>query len=171
VRSRRGRPRCDAELAAHARAEPAAQRLRAMLGVGPLTSSAVLATVPDARLFRNGRQFAAWIGLTPRQHSSGGKTQLGRVSRHGDAYLRCLLVQGARSTLQCALRADPAKASSLQRWIAGLYQRKGYHKTLVAIANKHARIIWALLAREARYDPNFAAARAQRPAQPAVAPA
>lgn len=163
--------RCDAEVAAHARAEPAAQRLREMLGVGPLTSSAVLATVPDARLFRNGRQFAAWIGLTPRQHSSGGKTQLGRISRHGDAYLRCLLVQGARSTLQSALRADPTRAAPLQRWIAALYQRKGYHKTLLAIANKHARIIWALLAREQRYDPNFVAARPQPQAQSAVAAA
>lgn len=163
--------RCDAEVAAHAQAEPAAQRLRAMLGVGALTSSAVLATVPDATAFRNGRQFAAWIGLPPRQHSSGGKTQLGRMSGRGDAYLRCLLVQGARSTLQCAQRANPAQATPLQRWIMALYLRKGYHQTLVAIANKHARIIWALLARAQHYDPHFVHTRTQRQAQPATAPA
>jgi len=146
--------RCDAEVAAHARSDPAAQRLRQMLGVGPLTSSAVPAAVADARVFRNGRQFSAWLGITPKQHSSGGKTRLGRSTRHGDAYLRTLLVQGARSTLQTALRTEPAKASHLQRWIVALYQRKGYHKTLVAIANKHARIAWALLARGENYDPN-----------------
>lgn len=146
--------RCDAEVAAHATTEPAAVRLREMLGVGPLTASAVVATVTDPQAFRNGRQFGAWTGLTPRQHSSGGKTKLGRVSRHGDAYLRTLFVQGARSALQSALRADPARASRLQRWIVALYQRTGYHKTLVAIANKHARIAWALLARGEHYDPN-----------------
>jgi len=146
--------RCDAEVAAHARSDPAAQRLRQVLGVGPLTSSAVVATVPNAQLFQNGRRFSAWLGITPRQHSSGGKTRLGRSTRRGDAYLRTLFVQGARSTLQSALRTEPAKASHLQRWIVALYQRKGYHKTLVAIANKHARIAWVLLARGENYDPN-----------------
>jgi transposase len=163
--------RCDAEVAAHARAEPAARRLRDILGIGALTSSAVLATVPQVAAFRNARQFAAWIGITPRQYSSGGKTQLGRISRRGDGYLRCLLVQGARSTLQAALRADPAKATPQQRWIIELYARKGYHKTLVAIANKHARIIWALLARGAEFDPEHAAkhgAARRAPAQPAA---
>jgi transposase len=146
--------RCDAEVAAHARSDAGAQRLRQMLGFGPLSSSAVPATVADARVFRNGRQFSAWLGVTPTQHSSGGKTRLGRSTRRGDAYLRTLFVQGARSTLQSALRAEPAKASHLQRWIVALYQRKGYHKTLVAIANKHARIAWVLLARGENYDPN-----------------
>jgi transposase len=146
--------RCDAEVAAHVSSDPGAQRLRAILGFGPLTSSAVPATVADARVFRNSRQFSAWLGITPQQHSSGGKTRLGRSTRRGDAYLRTLLVQGARSTLQSALRAEPAKASRLQRGIVALYSRKGYHKTLVAIANKHARIAWTLLARGENYDPN-----------------
>jgi transposase len=156
--------RCDAEVAAHAHADAAAQRLRQMLGVGPLTSSAVTATVADARAFRNGRQFSAWLGITPQQFSSGGKTRLGRCTRRGDAYLRTLFVQGARSTLQSALRADPAKATHLQRWIVTLHLRKGHHKTLVAIANKHARIAWALLARGENYDPNAwqRGARSQR---------
>jgi transposase len=145
--------RCDLEVARHARAEPAAQRVREVLGVGVLTASAFVATVPDPAIFRHGRQLGAWLGLTPRQASSGGKTRLGDRSRRGDAYIRTLLVQGARSALQVALRTPPEKATHLQRWIAALYLRKGYHKTLIAIANKHARILWALLVRDQHYDP------------------
>ena len=92
------------------------------------------------------------MGLTPKQHSSGGKTRLGRISLRGNVYLRTLLIQGARSTLQSALRADLSRASRLQRWIIEFYGRRGYHKTLVAIANKHARIVWAILAKDERYD-------------------
>ncbi len=86
--------------------------------------------------------------------SSGGKTRLGRISRRGDAYLRSLLVQGAKGALQAALRQPPDKANRLQRWIVEVYARVGYHKTLVAIANKHARMIWAMLAKDEGYDPN-----------------
>ena len=82
--------RCDAQIAAHARNSPAARRAGELLGVGPVTSSALVAMVPDARVFKSGRQFAAWLGLTPRQHSSGGKTRLGRVSLRGNVYLRTL---------------------------------------------------------------------------------
>ena len=144
--------RCDAQIAAHARNSPAAQRAAELLGVGSITSSALAATVPDARVFKSGRQFGAWLGLTPRQHSSGGKTRLGRISLRGNVYLRTLLIQGARSTLQSALNAEPSRASRLQRWIIELYGRKGYYKTLIAIANKHARILWAMLAKDERYD-------------------
>lgn len=144
--------RCDAQIAAHAKNSPAAQRAGELLGVGPVTSSALAATVPDAKVFKNGRQFGAWLGLTPRQHSSGGKTRLGRASLRGNVYLRTLLIQGARSTLQTALKAAPSRANRLQRWVIELYARKGYHKTLVAIANKHARILWAMLAKNERYD-------------------
>ena len=144
--------RCDAQIAAHARNSPAAQRAGELLGVGPVTSSALAATVPDARIFKSGRQFAAWLGLTPRQRSSGGKTRLGRISLRGNVYLRTLLIQGARSTLQSAINAEPSRANRLQCWIIALYGRKGYHKTLIAIANKHARILWAMLAKEERYD-------------------
>jgi len=144
--------RCDAQIAAHARNSPAAQRAGELLGVGPVTSSALAATVPDAKVFRSGRQFGAWLGLTPRQHSSGGKTRLGRISLRGNVYLRTLLIQGARSTLQAAINTEPARASRLQRWIIELYGRKGYYKTLIAIANKHARILWAMLAKDERYD-------------------
>ena len=144
--------RCDAQIAVHARNSPAAQRASELLGVGPVTSSALAATVPDAKVFKSGRQFSAWLGLTPRQHSSGGRTRLGRISLRGNVYLRTLLIQGARSTLQSAINAEPLRASRLQRWIIELYGRKGYHKTLIAIANKHARILWAMLAKDERYD-------------------
>ena len=144
--------RCDAHIAAYARHSSAVQRAGELLGAGPVTSSALAATVPDAKVFRSGRQFGAWLGLTPRQHSSGGKTRLGRISLRGNVYLRTLLIQGARSTLQAAINTEPARASRLQRWIIELYGRKGYYKTLIAIANKHARMLWAMLAKDERYD-------------------
>lgn len=144
--------RCDAQIAAHAKSSPIAQRAGELTGIGPVTASAVAANVPNARAFANGRQFGAWLGLTPRQHSSGGKTRLGRISLHGNVYLRTLLIQGARSTLQSALKAEPERTTRLQRWMIGLYARKDYYKALVAIANKHARILWAMLAKEESYD-------------------
>jgi transposase len=104
--------------------------------------------VVDAQQFRCGRQFAAWLGLTPRQYSTGGKARLGRITRRGDAYLRTLLIQGARSALQAALRVTPQRRNRIAAWIAATYARIGYHKTLVAIANKHARLIWVLLTRD-----------------------
>ena len=144
--------RCDAQIAAHAKNSPAAQRAGALLGVGPVTASALAATVPDAKVFKSGRQFGAWLGLTPRQHSSGGRTRLGRISLRGNVYLRTLLIQGARSTMQAAINVEPSRANRLQRWIIALYGRKGYYKTLIAIANKHARILWAMLAKDEGYD-------------------
>jgi len=142
----------DRDIAQHAKSSAPAQRLVALSGVGPLTASAVVATVSNAQDYRNGRQFAAWLGLVPRQYSSGGKRKLGSITRRGDAYLRALLIQGARSTLQAALRRTPARHDRLSAWIVQLAQRVGYHKTLVAIANKHARIIWVLLARDQTLD-------------------
>ena len=139
---------CDREVARDAQADVRAQRLARLSGVGVLTASAVAATVVDPQQFRCGRQFAAWLGLTPRQYSTGGKTRLGRITRHGDAYLRTLLVQGARSALQAALRAAPPRRTRLAAWIVATYARIGYHKTLVAIANKHARLVWALLMKD-----------------------
>lgn len=146
--------RCDHEIGLHAQGNAGARRLKEVTGIGTLTASAAAATVVDPKNYRCGRQFAAWLGLVPRQTSSGGKIRLGRISRRGDAYLRSLLVQGAKSALQAALRQKPEKANRLQRWIVQLYARVGYHKTLVAIANKHARMVWAILAREEVYDPD-----------------
>lgn len=94
----------------------------------------------------------SWLGLTPRQHSSGCRTRLGRINLRDNVYLRTLLIQGARSTLQQAINAEPARASRLQRWIVELSGRKGYYKTPIPIANKHARILWAMLAKDEHYD-------------------
>ena len=140
------------QIAAQARSSDVAKRLQTIAGVGPTTAAAMVATVSDAKDFRNGRQFAAWLGLTPKQHSTGGKTRLGRITRRGDAYLRTLLILGAKSALQAALRKPPEARHRLQHWIVAVLGRVGYHKTLVAIANKHARIIWALLVTGEDFD-------------------
>jgi transposase len=140
------------QIAAQARENVAAQRLQGIAGVGVLTAAALVATVGQPQEFRNGRQFAAWLGLVPRQHSTGGKTRLGRITRRGDAYLRTLLILGAKSALQAALRKPAQLRNRLQRWIVEVFGRIGYHKTLVAIANKHARIIWALLVKGEDFD-------------------
>lgn len=133
----------DREIEAQARLSDAAKRLMQIRGIGPTTALAIVATVGNAREFKNGRQFAAWIGLVPGQYSTGGRTRLGHISKRGDAYLRNLLVQGARSVLNSAgMHQD-----RMSRWILELQPRRGYYRTLVAIANKNARIAWALLAK------------------------
>ena len=133
----------DREIEAQARLCEPAQRLMKIRGIGSTTALAIVATVGNAREFENGRQFAAWIGLTPSQYSTGGKPRLGHISKRGDAYLRNLLVQGARSVLNSAgMHQD-----RMSRWILELQPRRGYYRTLVAIANKNARIAWALLAK------------------------
>jgi len=133
----------DREIEAQARLSEPARRLMQIRGIGPTTALAIVATVGNAREFKNGRQFAAWLGLVPNQYSSGGKSRLGHISKRGDAYLRNLLVHGARSVLQTAAAHD----DRLSRWALKLQDRRGYYRTLVAIANKNARIAWALLAR------------------------
>lgn len=133
----------DREIEAQARLCEPARRLMQLRGIGPTTALAIVATVGDAREFKNGRQFAAWIGLVPSQYSTGGKPRLGHISKRGDAYLRNLLVQGARSVLHSAA----GREDRLSRWVLKLQDRRGYYRTLVAIANKNARIAWALLAR------------------------
>ena len=141
-----------ADCGAGARAPSRRSACKTIAGVGPTTAAAMVATVGEPQEFRNGRQFAAWLGLTPKQHSTGGKTRLGRITRRGDAYLRTLLILGAKSALQAALRKPPELRHRLQRWIVEVFGRIGYHKTLVAIANKHARIIWALLVKGEDFD-------------------
>jgi transposase len=133
----------DRQIEAQARLSESARRLMKIRGIGATTALAIVATVGNAREFKNGRQFAAWIGLVPGQYSTGGKARLGHISKRGDAYLRNLLVQGARSVLQTAA----AHPDRLSRWALELQARRGYYRTLVAIANKNARIAWALLAR------------------------
>jgi transposase len=132
------------QLEQHARSDERAQRIGQLSGVGPLSASAIVASVAEAREFDSGRQFAAWLGLVPRQYSTGGKTRLGRITAKGDPYLRTLLVMGARSVLQTAGR----RSDHLAKWALAIKERRGYHRACVAIAAKHARIIWALLAKE-----------------------
>jgi transposase len=133
----------DRQIEAQARLSEPARRLMKIRGIGATTALAIVATVGNAREFKNGRQFAAWIGVVPGQYSTGGKSRLGHISKRGDAYLRNLLVQGARSVLQTA----GAHQDRLSRWALELQSRRGYYRALVAIANKNARIAWALLAK------------------------
>lgn len=123
------------------------KRLMSIPGVGLLGATVIAATVPDASLFRSGRDFAAWLGLVPRQHSSGGKTRLGRVSKMGDRYIRRLLVQGALSAIHWGKR----KPGFAQSWLGRLLARKPMRLVAVALANKIARIAWALLAHGGDY--------------------
>ena len=132
------------EIEAHVRNNDLARRAQSRRGIGPITASALVATVGNGHDFKNGRQFAAWLGLVPRQYSTGGKTRLGHITKRGDPYLRTLLVMGARAVLQRAAReTDP-----LSRWALAVQQRRGYHRACVAIAAKNARVAWALLAKE-----------------------
>lgn len=145
---------CDRRIEAHARADERCVRTRELVGIGPITADAIVATLGSCRDFKNGRQLAAWLGLVPSQHSSGGHTRLGAISCRGDAYLRTLLIQGARSTLQRAKAIPPEKANPEQIWIRQLADRLPFGKLIVAIANKHARQLWAMLARDESYDPH-----------------
>lgn len=124
---------------------PAAQKLATVPGVGPLTATAMIAGIGNGAHFKNGRQLAAWLGLVPRQHSSGDKRRLLGISKRGNGYLRCLMIHGARAVIRhSAGKEDPAS-----RWINALKERRGANKASVALANKNARVIWALLRGEA----------------------
>jgi transposase len=122
---------------------PETQRLLTIPGIGPLTATALLAAVSDVSVFKNGRQFAAWLGLVPKQHSTGGQPRLLGISKRGDKYLRKLLIHGARATLRWA----KTKTDGRSQWIRGVLERRGWNRTAVAVANKNARIVWAVLSR------------------------
>lgn len=155
---------CDARIERHARQDARCVRLRELVGVGPLTADAIVASIGNARAFKNGRQLAAWLGLVPAQHSSGGHVRLGNISCRGDGYLRTLLIQGARSSLERAKRVPLDKATPEQVWIRSLVGRLPFGKIIVAIANKHARQIWAMLAHGVDYDPHASIHHPQAPA-------
>jgi transposase len=129
------------------RQHDASCRLAQIPGIGPLTASALVASVGDAKSFANGRQLAAWLGLVPRQHSSGGKSVLLGISKRGDSYLRMLLVHGARAVIRVAEK-KPGYADS---WLARLIGRRHPNIAAVALANKNARIVWALLKHDRDY--------------------
>lgn len=126
----------------------ASLKLEAIPGIGPITASAIVATVGNALEYKNGRQLAAWLGLVPKQHSSGGKQILQGISKRGDSYLRTLLIHGARSVIRVA--EHKADADS---WLINLMARRNKNVAAVALANKNARIIWALLVKGATFRP------------------
>jgi transposase len=135
----------DEEILSWHQASDASRRLATIPGIGPVIASAIAASVPDPSAFATGRQFAAWLGLVPRQNSTGGKPRLGRISKQGDANLRRLLIIGAQSVLRWA---RPGKSSA---WLISLMGRRPRKVAAVALANKMARIAWALMARAERY--------------------
>jgi len=126
---------------------PDCRRIAAVEGVGPLIATAVVAAISNGHAFANGRQFSAWLGLVPRQNSSGGKSRLLGISKRGDPYLRTLLIHGARSVVYRA----KAKTDQRSLWIIDKQKRLGTTKACVAVANKNARIIWSLIAHEQEY--------------------
>lgn len=137
----------DARIAQVAREDDRIKRLLEIEGIGPITASALVAAVGDATQFNSGRDMAACFGLTPRQHSSGGKNRLGRISKRGDKYIRMLLVHGARA----ALKAAQNKGDGRSRWVKNLADRRNKNIATVALANKNARIAWSVLSRGESY--------------------
>ena len=134
------------------RANALSRKLEKIPGIGPITASALVASVGDAKNFTNGRQLAAWLGLVPKQHSSGGKTNLQGISKRGDKYLRMLLIHGARAVIrQFERKADK------QGWLAKLLGRRNNNIAAVALANKNVRIAWALLAHERDFRSDYVA--------------
>jgi transposase len=150
--------RLQAQITQWHREHAASQVLEKIPGVGVLTATALVAGIGDAAGFANGRQVSAWIGIVPKQHSSGGKIQLLGISKHGDSYLRTLLIHGARSVVSSLKRRlaageNPATFTSTQRWLIDLLQRRNANVAAVALANKNARTAWALLAHAKPYEP------------------
>lgn len=141
----------EAQIKAWHKEDAASRRLEQIPGIGPLTASALVASIGNARTFKNGRQLSAWLGLVPRQHSSGGKPTLLGISKRGDVYLRTLLIHGARSILRHK-RSD---------WGAALAQRRNPNLAAVAVANKNARIVWALLAHGRSFQADYHGAAPQ----------
>jgi len=137
----------DKQILALHRASELSQRLGDIEGIGPLTATAFISAVGDAKMFKRGRDCSAWLGLVPRQYSTGGKTLLGSISKRGDRYLRTNLIHGARSVIS---KADN-KTDARSRWIQQLKARVGMNKACVALANKNARILWAIMASGERY--------------------
>ena len=140
------------QLMAWHKSNPVSQRLATIPGIGPIIATAIAATVAEPSGFRSGREFAAWLGLVPRQNSTGGKTRLGGISKRGNQYLRRLLINGASANL---LRS---KATNADPWVIGLRRRRPSLVVAVALANKTARIAWAVMHRQENYQRMAAAA-------------
>jgi transposase len=140
----------EAQIKAWHQANETSRRLEAVPGIGPLGASALVASIGDAKTFKNGRQLAAWLGLVPRQHSTGGKPTLLGISKRGDVYLRTLLIHGARSAILAAQRRGDTTS-----WPAKLAERRHPNVAAVALANKNARVVWALLAHDREYQTGY----------------
>ena len=147
----------DLDLLAWQRTNDTARRLMSIPGIGPIGATALAASVTDASQFRSGREFAAWLGLTPRQHSSGGKERLGRITKMGDKYLRTLLVVGMTSLIKGVKR----KPDTADPRLVALLARKPTRVAIVAMANQTARVVWAIMVRgetyQAGHQPKLAA--------------
>lgn len=151
---------CDARLAAHEKDNEQVRRAAQLMGIGPVGASAAIAAVGDFKQFKSGAQFGAWLGLVPKQRSSGGKSNLGTITKRGDTYLRTLLIQGAKSVVNSAhTRSDP-----ISRWALALKERSGWQRAVVALANKNARILWAVMTRGERFDPHHVSVKPGVPA-------
>jgi len=141
----------DEEIQQAARQDPAALRLQSIPGIGPITATALIASLGDAKQFKRGREVSAFLGRTPRQHSRGGKERLSGISKRGDSYLRTRLIHGARSALKVARnKGDPRS-----RWVVKVSERRHPNIGTVALANKNARIAWVLLTRGGHYDSQY----------------
>lgn len=145
----------EARISEFAKSDEACKRLQKIPGVGPLTATAIVAHVGNATQFKNGRGFSACLGLTPKEHSSGGKQKLLGISKRGNRYIRKLLIQGARVVTRYGLLRPDSQAPG-QLWLRNLSERRGKHIAAVAVANKTARIVWAVLARGEEYNPSLA---------------
>jgi transposase len=146
---------CDQQVGHHVRSSTAARRAAKITGIGELTASAMTAGVGDFTQFDSGAQLGAWVGPVPSQNSSGGKTSLGRITKRGDDYLRTLLIQGAKSAVMSAHKRDDPTS----KWLVQLKDRIGWQKACVAMA--HARILWAVMTRDAPYDPRHVSVKPQ----------
>ena len=152
---------CDARTSAHVKANDAVKMATQLMGIGPIGASASVATVGDFKQFKNGAQFGAWMGLVPRQHSSGGKNNLGGtlgvqgplplITKRGDNYLRSLLIQGAKS----AVMSSHKRSEPISVWVTALKERLGWQKAAVALANKNARILWAVMTKGDAFDAKY----------------
>lgn len=139
----------DEKIQAIHRNHPICQKISKIPGIGPITATALVAATGDPASFKNGRQFSAWIGLVPRQHSSGGKERLLGISKRGDVYLRTLLIHGARCVVRLAQTQN--NGTNQEVWLKRLIERKGCNRTAVALANKNARRVWALMTSDEEY--------------------
>ena len=150
---------CDECILAHVRDDDQAKAAMQLCGIGPVTASALVASVGDFKQFKTGAQFSSWLGVVPSQNSSGGKSRLGGITKRGNDYLRTLLIQGAKSAVMTAHK----RRDRISQWLVQLVARVGWQKAVVALANKNARILWAVLVKGRRFDANHVSVKSDVP--------